>query len=193
MSKPVSYTNRKGKTYYLHAATTKKGQTRYVMKRTPDGALGELPEGYVITENVNGQVSVGRIAPRKITEEEEALVKTRLEALGLKRYRCEVKGGFITVFEPIEDEDDIRDLMQHLIGPFPTLIEKAVSEKIDRSPFDPVMRFQLLDEETRIFDVERMTYRGEGGWMCLFDPRPLKELVLKYLPHLGKDSFFQLV
>lgn len=31
------YTNRKGKTYYLHFVTTKKSEIRYVMKRMADG------------------------------------------------------------------------------------------------------------------------------------------------------------
>jgi len=61
MAESIHYTNHKGKTYYLHAVTTKAGKTHYVMTRTAEDALTKLPEGYVITENVNGQVSVGRI------------------------------------------------------------------------------------------------------------------------------------
>lgn len=35
---PISYTNRKGKTYYLHAVVRKSGKSGYAMKTTPNGA-----------------------------------------------------------------------------------------------------------------------------------------------------------
>ena len=74
MAESIHYINRKGKTYYLHTATTKAGKTRYVMTRVAEDAVTKLPEGYAITENVNGQVSAGRIKPRPITMLEEAMV-----------------------------------------------------------------------------------------------------------------------
>jgi hypothetical protein len=56
------------------------------------------------------------------------------------------------------------------------------------------MRFQLVDKDQRLFAVERMTYRGEGGWhSLLWHGEALPELARKYLPHLGRDSFFELV
>ena len=99
--KPVSYTNRKGKTYYLHAAVKKSGRTVYVMKTSPKGALTEVPQGYAITEGVNGEVAVGRPKPRQLTEQEETLVATQLECLGLGGYRCAAKGAYITIYEPL--------------------------------------------------------------------------------------------
>ncbi|MCC6694365.1 MAG: sel1 repeat family protein [Candidatus Hydrogenedentes bacterium] len=85
---PISYTNRKGKTYYLHAVTRKSGKTSYAMKLSEEGALTELPEGYSISESVNGQVSVGRAEPRTITEREEAEVTAILDGLGQRHHRC---------------------------------------------------------------------------------------------------------
>ena len=38
-----------------------------------------------------------------------------------------------------------------------------------------------------------MTYRGEGGWRSLHKFGPLKDLAQKYLKHLGKDSFYDLM
>jgi hypothetical protein len=40
----------------------------------PDSALTRLPEGYVISENINGQVSVGSIQPGLSTEFVEAQI-----------------------------------------------------------------------------------------------------------------------
>ena len=192
MAKPIKYTNRKGKTYYLRATTTKAGRTRYIMTRTADDALTKLPEGHVITENVNGQVSIGRIQPRLITDLEEAIVKSELEKLGLNKYRCNVKGSYITVYEPLYRESDYSEMSEEM-GVFAPAMKKYISERIDKGPFDPVMRFRLIDEDKRIFELQRMTYRGEGGWMSLHKFGPLKDLARKYLKHLGKDTFYDLM
>ena len=192
MAQPIHYTNRKGVTYYLRATTTKAGKVRYVMTKIADGALTELPEGYAITENINGQVSVGRIQPRLITDLEPAIVKSELERLGLNRYRCEVKGRYITVYEPLHRESDYSPILKSM-GVFTPVMKEHLSEMIDKGPLEPVMRFRLLDEDKRIFEVQRMTYRGEGGWMSLHKFGHLIDLVRKYLKHLGKDTFYDLM
>lgn len=57
---PYSYTNSKGKPYYLHARqTTLKGtgkqQTIYFFAGEPkDGAIDSLPEGRVVVEQASG-------------------------------------------------------------------------------------------------------------------------------------------
>ncbi|MCC6486168.1 MAG: hypothetical protein IT364_01595 [Candidatus Hydrogenedentes bacterium] len=191
---PISYTNRKGKTYYLHAVTRKSGKTSYVMKLSEESALTELPEGYSISESVNGQVSVGRAEPRATTEREEAEVAAILLDLGLKGYRCVAKGPYITVYEPLLSEEDLRETYSFLAGPFMAGLDSLISEKLDRGPHGPVMRFRLVDEEQRLFTVERMTYRGDGRWHSLTgNGAPLPEVTRKYLAHLGRESFFDLI
>ena len=54
-----SYTNSKGSTYFLHGreTTLKNGTTRtlyFFAKEVKDGALDEVPAGYVISETKNG-------------------------------------------------------------------------------------------------------------------------------------------
>ena len=193
MTDPISYTNRKGQTYYLCAATMKTGKTRYVMAKTPEGALSELPEGYAITESVNGQVSVGRIKPRLITESEEAAVRYELDRLGLVNYRVAVKRTYITIYEPLHHEEDDYSSVFEQVNVFPTIMKKILAKKIAKGPFEPVMRFCIIDKNKRLFDVERMTYRGMGGWRSLSEFTTLPELIQKYLKHLGKDSFYDLV
>jgi hypothetical protein len=192
MAESIHYTNCKGKTYYLHAATTKTGKTRYVMTRTAENALTRLPEGYVITESVNGQVSVGRIQPRLITELEEARVKSELEKLGLINYRIAVKRAYITIYEPLNHEDDYSSVFEQM-NVFPIMMKKILAKRLAKGPFEPVMRFCIIDKEERLFDVERMTYRGYGGWRSLHASGTLPELIQRYLKHLGKDSFFDLM
>jgi hypothetical protein len=215
MSGPVEYTNRKGKKYYLHGTTTKTGKIRYVMKRDSQGAVRQIPEGYAISESVNGQVSLGRIVPRQITEEEEAVVRGGLEESGLDIYRCSVKGKQITIYEPTRNvsamEETIKSTMgfsggffSALLSELPASSQKRLREGIpsaretaknlaERSPLEPVLRFTLVDEEKRLFGVERMTYLGTGGWRSLHKYGRLGKLLSHYLPHLGKESFFELL
>lgn len=192
VAESIHYTNCKGKTYYLHATTTKMGKNRYVMTRMAEGALTKLPEGYVITESVNGQVSVGRIQPRLITELEEARVKSELEKLGLINYRIAVKRAYITIYEPLHHEDDYLPMLKQM-GVFPTMMKKILAKMTAKGPFDPVMRFHIADKENRLFSVERMTYHGNGGWRSLHKSGTLTELIQTCLKHLGKESFYDLM
>jgi hypothetical protein len=98
------YTNRKG-VPYLHALPGRAGTTQYTLKRPKEGALAELPAGYEVVENVNGQASIRRVRPRQITAEEEAEVRSKLAQHRLERYRLEVKDAQITIFEPDRDPD----------------------------------------------------------------------------------------
>lgn len=54
-----SYTNSKGKTYYLHnkVTTLKNGRTQtiyFFAKEEKDGTLDEVPAGYQVAETANG-------------------------------------------------------------------------------------------------------------------------------------------
>ena len=73
--------------------------------------------------------------------------------------------------------------------------KESVREVLEKSlRYSPVMRFVLADADARLFDVERMTYSGDGGWQGLtWPPLPLKKAVKEYLRHLGKESFFELM
>jgi hypothetical protein len=57
----ATYTNRKGKTYYLHQGKTKLGNPKYFFALRDEGNLVEaIPSGYEVYENPNGQVFLRR-------------------------------------------------------------------------------------------------------------------------------------
>lgn len=63
----------------------------------------------------------------------------------------------------------------------------------DKRPrFYPLLRFVLTDRRQRLFAVERVCFTGEASWIRL-EVLPLSVAVMKYLPHLGRDSFFDLI
>ncbi|HUU98024.1 MAG TPA: hypothetical protein VM487_20005 [Phycisphaerae bacterium] len=210
------YTSRKGVSYYLHGRPGRGGTTRYTLKRSKEGALAELPPGYEVVENVNGQASVRRARPRQISVQEEAVVQSGLAQHGLDAYRLEVKDGQITIFEPDRDPAAIAiefnplDMMPAGIGKWVEAMARArfgdaamdqyLRERKERlrqqlestTRYAPVLRFKLVDRKRLLFEVARMTYRGEGGWHALAI-MPLATAVKKYVKHVGRDSFFELM
>ncbi len=56
---PVTYTNRKGITFYLCQGVTKTGKARYYFARQPkDAPVEDVPAGYLVRESVKGQGSL---------------------------------------------------------------------------------------------------------------------------------------
>jgi len=167
-SQALSYTNRRGATFYLHEGKTKTGKPRYFTSKTVrEGALSAMPEDYEFTESINNVVSVRRVstskAASKIPDTDLAMVRAELarhQHLGL--HQVEVVKGEIVVFEP-----------QH-------------------RRYDPVMKF-MPAEEPGHYSVHRMTYRGDGGWSWPLTIGPLRKLVTKYIKHLGTEEFFELM
>ena len=160
-----TYTNRKGRTYHLHLRETRKGKSRYVFAREPgDGAIEEIPDGYEVRESVNGVVSLGKVRPRKIAEDEAQAVHSAMADLGLDDYRVEVKDDAVVVFEPDRSRAELEGIIR-LLGPFGSN-PRAMDVLTRDTRYSPVLRFVLIDDQARDFSVERMTYRGEGGWSC---------------------------
>jgi len=210
------YTNRKGTTYYLHCRANRGGSPRYTLNRNKEGALAELPPGLEVVENVNGQVSARQIRPRQITDAEEAIVRSGLVKHGLDAYRIEVKNGDLTIFAPGMDSAEVAAKLHPFKGlpaGIGAALEASVREQLgdaaveeylrDRESkvrknlekimrYEPVLRFRLASRKTRLFDVARVTYRGQNGWHLL-DEATIASGVKRYVPHLGKESFFELV
>lgn len=215
MGTMFSYTNRKGVTYHLHGHADRAGKTRYTLKRDAEGALAELPSGYEVVESVNARASVRRIRPRKITAEEEGMARSSLARHGPDAYRIEVKDEHITVFQPDRDPEEIAEVYDPLDVPagIRDVFENALRQKLGDQVVDeyvqrrkrefrdrvaqtvgysPVMRFSLVDKRRREFTAARMTYSGYGGWRKL-RTMGLPEALERYIPHLGKESFYELV
>ncbi len=98
---PVTYTNRKDVTYYLCQGVTKTGRPRYYFAREPQGdPIEQIPEGYTISESINGIVSLVKARPAQILPEEIAAVESAVRRHPKSRnYRAGVKQNRIEVYE----------------------------------------------------------------------------------------------
>src|SRR5918999_1568123 len=73
---PITHTNAKGKTLYLHQGMTKTGKPKYYFSMQSEGTLAEsIPGGFEIYENPNAQVFLRRIPPKIISDEERQVVE----------------------------------------------------------------------------------------------------------------------
>jgi hypothetical protein len=209
-----SYTNRRGVTYYVHESRTKTGARRYLVKRSARGALAECPAGMEIVESVNARVSIRKVRQRIILTLEEEQVRQALEKHGREEYRVEAKGRDLIVHEPDYDVEEIAELMDPLAawGPLAQELDRTMRRQMGAAAcekhrqqkrqrvrrhlqrtmrYSPVLRFRLEDPTQRLFAVERMSYRGHGGWLPLTAGQALAAACDRYVPLLGTDELFE--
>jgi hypothetical protein len=185
---PVTHTNRKGQTYWLHAGTTKTGKPRYWFSTKAEGGMADsIPEGYEVYENVDAQVFLRKIVPRLLTPLEVAMVEKGLQqhAPG-QNCIVDVRGEDIVIHHA---ERVMLDLKHFGFG----IRELPPSSRA----YMKVLRFTLVDESDRTFRVQRWCFRGSiDGWIDLWSScgrGKLYDLVKKFCPHIGKESFFELM
>ncbi len=193
---PITYTNRKGFTYTLCQGVTKTGKPRYYFAREPKGEpVDEIPEGWRISESVNGIVSLIKDRPALILPEEVAAVETAVQRHPKSRnYRVSVKHDRIEVYELVgpDAEDLITALAQEGFG-MPGLASRIRAERERYAQFTPVLRFILTDAEQRTFRAERMCYLGSiDDWIDVGPMGPVNRLARQMVPTLGTDAFFEL-
>jgi hypothetical protein len=193
---PVTYTNRKGYTYYLCRGTTKTGQPRYYFAREIKGEpVEEIPAGYQISESVNGIVSLVKDRPSQILPEEikavEAAIARHPKA---HNYRVSAKHNRLDIYERVGP--DAEDLMAALSreGLLNSGLAGRIQAEQERySQFTPVLRFVLIEAKQRTFGVQRMCYLGSiDDWIDIGATGSAEELARKLIPKLGTDQFFEL-
>lgn len=195
---PVTNTNRKGRTYFLCTGKTKTGKPRYFFAAEPKGPLVEkLPSGYQIQESVNGVVSLSKIQPILLSDEDILVVNTALQAHPkAQHYRLDVKPKMISIYEQVGP--DIVELGSQLAADFGQILTNKLLQQLretaDRyAQFTPVLRFILVDEDSRAFSAQRMCYLGSvDDWIDVGYSHSLSELANTLIPTLGTDAFYGL-
>jgi hypothetical protein len=194
---PVTYTNRKGHTYYLCQGMTKTGKLRYYFAREPkDEVPDQIPEGCRISESVNGVVSLVKDRPQLILPQEVASIETALarHPKGCD-YRVAMQKNQIVIYERLGPNVDA---LNEIFGKYfllpPEILKGRVQEQLDKTArFSPIMRFILVDPEGRNFKTERWCYLGDvDDWIDIGESGKLDKLARRLVPSLGTDDFFEL-
>ena len=195
---PVTYTNRKGVTYYLCRGVTKTGKPRYHFAREIKGEpVDKIPEGYKISESVNGIVSLAKDRPSQILPDEIAWVEASVKRHPKPHnYRVSAKHDRIEIYERVgPDADDLIAEFSSLSGlsGLSALQADRLRERHDhRAQFTPVLRFILADPQRRTFRVERWCYLGSiDDWINVGSMGPVAQLAREWIPKLGTDRLFE--
>ena len=187
---PVIHVNRKRDAYYLHAGKTKTWKPKGWFSKSSEGEILEvIPEGYEIHENPEAQVFLRKIVPQLITPFEIAVVED-----GLKKYAPEqnclvdVQGKHIVVHHAERIKLDLKNFgFGFGIRELPPCFGNYMK----------VLRFTLVDEAKRTFSVQRWCFRGSiDDWIDLLSSGNhgnLSDLIKKFCPHIGQESFFELM
>jgi len=177
----ITCKNRKQQTYYLKVGTTKTDKTRYYasMNAEKGDNAPAMPEGFAFTENINGQVSVGKPQASLIEANEFEIVMAQIKMLDCN-CRAEIKGNTIVLYT--SNEPKFRN--SHSLISTAQLKEYHAQHVI----YQPLLRFILVDTASRQFQSERMCFRGEPDWIWMRSPAPLKKLAAKYIPLLDDEE-----
>jgi hypothetical protein len=196
---PMEYKNRKGDTYYLFAGKTKTGKPKFFVSRKPEAAgrpLEAVPEGYELHESpADGLVHVRKIRPTLILPMERAeAIETIRRVTERGQFYVEVEGDALIVYWPDTDADASSAALGMIFGRPTSELGSMRDWTIAHTHYTPLMRFELTDADQRLFHVERWCFLGRiDRWVHLAGPQQLTPLLEAFAPHLGKESFFELM
>jgi len=186
----IEYVNRRGETYYLHEGT-RADRRHFFFSKTPSGTpAAAIPEGYEVHEKPGGQVLLRRRIDPLVTPEEFAAVEDGIRRSNVRHFILELQPKSLVVHTA--EPPDFGCLGADL-PPEQRSALKALLDSPRFLTYTAVLRFSLVDRKERRFQVERWCFRGgTHGWIFL-RAGELPELAAEVCPHLGRDSFFDLM
>jgi len=155
--------------------------------------MDHIPQGWHISESINGIVSLVKDYPPQILPEEIAVVEAELGRHPKSRnYRVAVKRSRIEVYE--RTGPDAEQLLTGLarLGLGVVQASDEWRAKVDRDArFAPVLRFILADARQRTFYTQRWCYLGSiDDWIHIGPTGPISQLAYHWIWRLGTDAFF---
>lgn len=197
----LAYENRRGDVFYLQAGKTPSGKPKYYAALKVTGRpVAALPEGYEIYEKPDtAQVFVRKVKPSRISELERKQAEAAVrEASGLEYFIVAIEGDALVVYTPSTRRSEFDRLMAELasfaLRNHPAALDAARDQQLRRCPYVKMLRFALVDPDTRCYHAQRWCFRGSiDDWIALYDMGPLITLVAKYAKHLDSESFFELM
>ncbi|MFV1966331.1 MAG: hypothetical protein ACC628_12980 [Pirellulaceae bacterium] len=196
----VQHVNRKGDTYYLITGRTRTGKPRYYFSRKQsDASVDRVPDGYEIYEKPgSAQVYLRKVKPTKITPLEHEMVADGIRRhAGLEHFVVDIEGDSLVIYLPGMSETDATGIASLLSSPLlaaSAKLQAAKAEMIQRSAYSEMMRFELVDADERLYTAQRWCFLGSiDAWHYLAGPTPLATLIEQYVPHLGKETFYELI
>jgi hypothetical protein len=144
------------------------------------------------------QVFLRKVKETEISTLEREIVEEGIRRrAGLEYFIVDIQDNSLVVYLPDTGGKEVDRLIELFGGVSEIGIARAEAAKaamIGHSTYAKQLRFELVDAEERLFVLERWCFRGSiDDWIFLDGPAPLSKLVGKYVGHLGKESFFELM
>lgn len=181
----MTYTNRKGQTFYLCSTPTRGGKNRYYLAKRPTGTpVSAVPDGFEIREDVNGLVSIGRCLEINLTAEEISTVQAVLN-------RQPDPESLRLAIKPLSIE--VHEASPFDFGGLELFPWQRQTLRMRHAHYHPRLRFVLVDVGSRQFWAERMCYRSAfEGWRPLGRPAGIARLSASLIPKIANDELLQL-
>lgn len=189
-----SYTNRQGRVHYFRANKTRKGNIRYYVTTSDKytNLIDEVPEGFEVAElPYDGKVVIRKKVSILTTPEEKQIVYNAIQEYSdIKDFFIHAEQDYLYVYhsqfnyaggqEPNLSRDEAVELWSDMV--------------IQWMKFDTALKFQLVDQEKRLFQTERLVHLGlfHQEFFKIGKTGSLADLAQKFGQHLGKDSFFDI-
>ncbi len=185
---PFQYVNRQEKVFYISAKPGKNGKPRYSMTTKNTSTLVDaVPDGFEVYElPADGRTVLRKKVHSKITElEREALAQAIRKDAGIDRFLIDLEENAMIVY--LTEMDNSNDSGSEWL--------RAVRMSMQLTAhYSKMMRFELESEKPHLFSVSRWCFLGSiNSWFPLDYSKPLVTLIKKYVKHLGKESFFELM
>ena len=179
-----------------------KGKVRYSFTRKLKGApVDELPEGYEIHEAPDcAQVHLRKAIQTEILPLEKELLATLIRKAGVKHFIIDLEESAMVVYVAESDDNLFKSSCSknELLGGLLRMLHASRSESdfLRQAKFTAMMRFVLrMDKGERHFSCQRWCFRGGiERWIHLMGASgPLMDVAGRYVVHLGKESFYDLM
>ena len=169
--------------------------TYYFARKLTGTPVDQVPEGYEIYEDPeDAQVFLRHPKPTAILPIELAAARQAVETMASQsRAIVQAEAKSIVVYLADIDEDEITRTLGFLAREGSDLARHR-EWMLTGTRYVKMMRFTLVDEDKRLFDVERWCFKGSiDDWSHPLSSGSLAQLLGRYVPHLGKQSFFELM
>jgi hypothetical protein len=181
----------------LRQGKTKTGKPKYYMSKKSEGVpVEQMPEGFEVYEHPErGIVSVRKVrVSRILSVERERLTQWTKHLAGIDYFCVDIQDDSLVIYTPATDPAASVSALSHIFGSFPAARASELEWIGSHSTYVAMLRFSLGNEEKRLFAAERWCFRGSiDDWFFLSGGQPLEALAKKYLPHLNRESFFELM
>jgi hypothetical protein len=170
---------------------------RYYFAREPkEESPDRIPDGYRISESVNGVVSLVKDRPQLILPQEVASVEAVLAHHPKSHdYRVAFKNNQIVIYERLgPDVETLSAIFGDVSALQSDSVKMRLQEQLDKmARFSPILCFILVNPEERKFTAERWSYLGNvEDWIDIGESGRIDILARRLIPKLGTDDSFEL-